>query len=410
MIETHLDWSAYSGRRRRLPGRGRDVQQQRRLPQARRRRDVPELSRHPRRARRHARPRQYAAARASPASSGRTRSPPTRWPRRCKLCVSCKACRRECPTGVDMARMKIEVQAARAAKHGLSLHDRLVGWLPRYAPYAARQPWLFNLRDDSPRAAPCCRRRSPAFQRAAQPAEMARATFTRTAPTGLIRRATAGDAERAKSCCSPTPSTAISSARISTPRLRVLVAGGYRVHALLPADGDARPLCCGRTFLSVGQVDEAQARDGSARSQALAPYVARGVPVVGLEPSCLLELPRRDAGADQGRGGRALAGSALLLEEFLAREQAAGRLNLPLGPLPTQGAGARPLPSEGVRRHGRGRKRAQARSRARGRADRIELLRHGRRVRLCGRHHRRVAQDGRVVAAAGGAQEPTPTR
>ena len=51
-----------------------------------------------------------------------------------KLCVSCKACRRECPTGVDMARMKIEVQRARAAKHGLSLHNRLVGYLPRYAP------------------------------------------------------------------------------------------------------------------------------------------------------------------------------------------------------------------------------------------------------------------------------------
>ena len=57
-----------------------------------------------------------------------------------KLCVSCKACRRECPTGVDMARMKIEVQAARHRKHGLSLHDRLVGYLPRYAPWAARFP------------------------------------------------------------------------------------------------------------------------------------------------------------------------------------------------------------------------------------------------------------------------------
>ena len=67
-----------------------------------------------------------------------------------KLCVSCKACRRECPTGVDMARMKIETQAARAAKHGFSLHERLVGWLPRYAPYAAKAPWLFNLRDRIP--------------------------------------------------------------------------------------------------------------------------------------------------------------------------------------------------------------------------------------------------------------------
>ena len=68
-----------------------------------------------------------------------------------KLCVSCKGCRHECPTGVDMARMKIEVQAARAAKYGLSLRDRLIGWMPRYAPYAAKLPWLFNARDKSAR-------------------------------------------------------------------------------------------------------------------------------------------------------------------------------------------------------------------------------------------------------------------
>src|SRR3954470_20978306 len=70
-----------------------------------------------------------------------------------KLCVSCKACRRECPTGVDMARMKIEVQAARAAKKGLSLRDRLIGYMPRYAPYAAIFPGLFNARDKHPQLA-----------------------------------------------------------------------------------------------------------------------------------------------------------------------------------------------------------------------------------------------------------------
>ena len=68
------------------------------------------------------------------------------------LCVSCKACRRECPTGVDMARMKIEVHAARAAKHGLSLHDRLVGYLPRYAPLAARWPGLQSAQRCTPAA------------------------------------------------------------------------------------------------------------------------------------------------------------------------------------------------------------------------------------------------------------------
>src|ERR1700720_1080005 len=67
-----------------------------------------------------------------------------------KLCVSCKACRHECPVGVDMAKMKIEVLAARAAKHGLSLRDRLVGFLPRYAGLASLFAPLANWRNNSP--------------------------------------------------------------------------------------------------------------------------------------------------------------------------------------------------------------------------------------------------------------------
>ncbi|HEY2137972.1 MAG TPA: FAD-binding oxidoreductase, partial [Xanthobacteraceae bacterium] len=112
----------------------------------------------------------------------------------------------------------------------------------------------------------------------------------------------------------------------------VLAAGGYRVHVATPADGSSRPLCCGRTFLAVGKIDEAR-KEAERVLAALAPFLARGVPVVGLEPSCILgfrdEIPAmmKDVRADR------LAAHALLFEEFLAREAAAGRLALPLGPL-----------------------------------------------------------------------------
>jgi Fe-S oxidoreductase len=115
--------------------------------------------------------------------------------------------------------------------------------------------------------------------------------------------------------------------------LSVLTAAGYRVHAVLPKDGGDRPLCCGRTFLSVGQVD--QARFEMERTlAALAPYVLRGVPVIGLEPSCLFTFRDELPALLKGEAVDALAANAMLLEEFLAREQKAGRLTLSLGPLP----------------------------------------------------------------------------
>jgi Fe-S oxidoreductase len=105
------------------------------------------------------------------------------------------------------------------------------------------------------------------------------------------------------------------------------------VHAVLPTDGDARPLCCGRTFLSVGQVDQAK-REMERTLAAFAPYVSRGVPVIGLEPSCLFSFRDELPALIKSEAADALAGQAVLLEEFLAREQKEGRLKLPLGALP----------------------------------------------------------------------------
>ena len=246
-----------------------------------------------------------------------------------KLCVSCKACRRECPTGVDMARMKIEVQAARAAKHGITWHDRLVGWLPRYAPHAAKRPWLFNMRDGSK----ALRSLSEIFGGFA-----AKRSLPKWRADIYLDRsdwnynAAPGEPMREVVLFADTFNRYFERENLDAA-LRVLTAGGYRVHAVAPQDGDARPLCCGRTFLSVGQVDQAR-REMERTVAALAPYVMRGIPVIGLEPSCLLgfrdELPALIKSPEID----ALASNSFLLEEFLAREQAEGRLKLPLGALP----------------------------------------------------------------------------
>jgi Fe-S oxidoreductase len=113
--------------------------------------------------------------------------------------------------------------------------------------------------------------------------------------------------------------------------LAVLKAAGYAVRLPRPPDG-GRPLCCGRTYLAAGLVDEAKIEAGRV-IRTLAPYVERGVPVVGLEPSCLLGL--RDEFLYMHPEGEAaeLALEAFLFEEFLAKEQAAGRLKLALKPL-----------------------------------------------------------------------------
>ncbi|HET9617471.1 MAG TPA: FAD-linked oxidase C-terminal domain-containing protein, partial [Pseudolabrys sp.] len=237
------------------------------------------------------------------------------------LCVSCKACRRECPTGVDMARMKIEVQAARAAKLGYSLHDWLVGWLPRYAPWAARMPWLFNLRD-----------RVPGLRRVSE--RIAGFSERRSLPTwrsDIYRDVPSSGDGKDVVLFADTFNRYFERENLDAAH-RVLTAAGYRVIAATAADGK-RPLCCGRTHLSVGAVDEARA-EMQRTLDALAPYVTRGVPVIGLEPSCLLSFRDELPALLKGETAQALSANALLFEEFLVREQKAGRLSLPLKPLP----------------------------------------------------------------------------
>jgi Fe-S oxidoreductase len=122
--------------------------------------------------------------------------------------------------------------------------------------------------------------------------------------------------------------------------LAVLKAAGYRVTVARAAAGDAhpaRPLCCGRTYLAAGLVDEAK-RESRRVVAALAPYVERGAAIVGLEPSCLLSLRDEFLVLGLGDAAQRLSERAFLIEEFLAREHRAGRLRLPLAALPEKRA------------------------------------------------------------------------
>ena len=241
------------------------------------------------------------------------------------LCVSCKGCRRECPTGVDMAKMKIEFLHHYRKRHAPTPKERLIAYLPRWAPYAARLPWLANLRDTVPGLKPLTesllglsaqrslpRWRSDPFLK-----------FPPGPPSSKGGKDVVLLVDTFNNYFEPDNARAAHA---------VLQAAGYRVH-LPQAAGGGRPLCCGRTFLSQGLTDEARF-EAKRTLAALTPFVERGIAVVGLEPSCLLGLRDEFVSLLPGAKSAALARQAFLFEEFVAREHAAGRLQLALKPLP----------------------------------------------------------------------------
>jgi FAD/FMN-containing dehydrogenase/Fe-S oxidoreductase len=243
------------------------------------------------------------------------------------LCVSCKGCKRECPTGVDMARMKIEVMHARAKKHGLSFKQKLIAYLPRYAPIAAKLALLANLRDRVPGLALLSEKwlgfsakrslpvwRSDAFRDSE--AKSAKGTKEVVLLVDTFTRYFEPENARAA--------------------LRVLEAAGYRVHLPAAADG-RRPLCCGRTFLAEGLVAEARA-EMQRTIEALTPFIEHRTPVVGLEPSCLLTFRDELLAVLPSRDADGLSAQSMLFEEFIVAEHKAGRFTLPLKPIAQKSA------------------------------------------------------------------------
>jgi Fe-S oxidoreductase len=231
------------------------------------------------------------------------------------LCVSCKGCKRECPTGVDMAAMKVEFLHQYHRTHRRSLHDRLVAHLPRYARSAARLAPLMNLRDRVPLFAKLTETLA-GFAASRSLPKWRRDFFRADELAGEV-----SDGSREVVLFADTFNTYFEPENLRAA-VNVLRAGGYTVRAAAPPDG--RALCCGRTYLATGMVEAART-EAQRVLDALMPYVERGVAVVGLEPSCILGLRDELKQLLPGSASTALAGAALTFEEFLVREVEARR-------------------------------------------------------------------------------------
>lgn len=218
------------------------------------------------------------------------------------LCLACKACSSDCPTGVDMASYKAEALHQRYRGRRRPAAHYSLGWLPRWARMSAYAPGLVNALLAGPLASTGARlagldprRQLPVFA-----GETFRRWFRRHPPA-------AGD---------PVVLWVDTFTNHFTPQVgiaavAVLEAAGYSVQVV-----DAS-VCCGLTYLSTGQLDAARTRV-RASVQALTPYAAVGTPVVGLEPSCTALL-RGDAAQLLGdtAEGAAVAGGMYTLAELL---------------------------------------------------------------------------------------------
>ena len=234
------------------------------------------------------------------------------------LCISCKGCKRECPTGIDMAALKLEWQHHQNRHSGVPIRTRLLGGLPRVAPWATQIGQLVNILGKLP---------------------LGRRVLG-LAPTRKLPQwhgSPWNDSEL------PPPATVTGPADVilfvdtftrwfepEVPRAakNLLEAGAWQTQTL---QHPGRPLCCGRTYLSGGMLDEAR-RELRRVLDALAPAARAGTWIVGLEPSCIYTLRDEAPALLPGDDADVVAERAVLLEEFLDQEWAQGH-TLPFKPL-----------------------------------------------------------------------------
>jgi FAD/FMN-containing dehydrogenase/Fe-S oxidoreductase len=219
------------------------------------------------------------------------------------LCLECRACKTECPVGVDMARFKSEFLADYHSRHGTPLQARLLGNIARLSKWGSRFAPLSNLA------------RAPFIDSRRKLPPWKRETFARWAARQPSR-----DERRGKSVTLFNDTfTNHFEPEIGAAAVEILERGGCSVNVV-------RPECCGRPLISQGLLSRAKA--GAAKLvDSLFPVAERGEKILFCEPSCLSAV-KEDAPSllrdESGRKARVVAAACMLFEEFAAK------LELPL--------------------------------------------------------------------------------
>ena len=233
------------------------------------------------------------------------------------LCASCKACRSECPRAVDIAQARIAVQKARLERVGPSKFEQTAAFLPHRAPRLRAWRHLLNLRDILPWTA----RLSETLTGIS-----ADRPWPHWSASPFAGHAFNGGGKTGGPEILLFPDTFNSYFDPVTLRAAadVLSASGFHLHILVPPPGE-RPYCCGRTFLEMGLVEEAR-REARRLIAAARPFTERGIPLVGLEPACVLTI--RDEFVTQLAvdGAPELASATSLFEEVMSEPAAAQAL------------------------------------------------------------------------------------
>lgn len=240
------------------------------------------------------------------------------------LCLECKACKRECSTLVDMAKLKYEFLAQYQAKHGVPLRSRLFGHINQVNRMASVSPGLANwgfrnsvirwlldqtLGIDKRRSLPPVVK--PAFRKWFE--SRAASKSTRRGPVILW----------------DDTYITYNEPEIGKAAVRVLEAAGFEVRLV------ENRVCCGRPLISKGLLKEARQNADHNVAQ-LSSFATDGIPIIGLEPSCIATFRDEYPALLRTEAAQKVADASFFIEEFLAELAQGDELHLPLASLETK--------------------------------------------------------------------------